>query len=95
MSRLTFSHLAQRDLQAIADFIKRDNSSAALRWVNHLEKQCQKLIDMPQIGRLHEDLAPELRGFPVGRYIIFYREQTNGILIVRVLHSARDVKLQF
>lgn len=88
----SLSRRAQRDLQAIADFIKRDSPPAALRWVNHLEKQCQKIADMPRLGRPREDLAKSLRYFPVARYIIFYREQKRGIIIVRVLHSARDVK---
>lgn len=91
-AQYTLSRRAQRDLQTIADFIKRDNPSAALRWVNYLEKQCQKLADMPHIGRLREDLAKSLRSFPVARYVIFYKKHKQGILIIRVLHSARDIK---
>lgn len=34
--RYSLSRRAQRDLQAIADFIKRDSTPAALRWVNYL-----------------------------------------------------------
>jgi hypothetical protein len=37
-------------------------------------------------------LAPELRSFPVGRYVVFYRPQDDGIDVVRVLHSARDIE---
>jgi plasmid stabilization system protein ParE len=33
---------------------------------------------------------PDLRGFPVSNYIIFYRHRQEGVGIVRALHSARD-----
>jgi toxin ParE1/3/4 len=38
------------------------------------------------------ELAPELRSFPVGRYVVFYRPQDDGFDVVRVLHSARDIE---
>ena len=37
----------------------------------------------------------ELRSFPVSRYILFYELVTDGIALVRVLHSARDIPSQF
>lgn len=87
-----FSRLAQRDLAVIADYIKRDNPSAALRWINRLENQCQKLAELPRLGRIYDALGSKLRGFPVGRYMVFYCEQEAGILVVRVLHMSRDIK---
>lgn len=32
---------------------------------------------------------------PFGRYVIFYEPLDDGIDVVRVLHSARDVDAQF
>jgi toxin ParE1/3/4 len=45
---------------------------------------------MPKIGRTRDELSSGLRSFPAARYIIFYRENRDGIEIVRVLHGARD-----
>jgi len=42
-----------------------------------------------------EELAPALRSFPVGRYLIFYVALTNGVDIVRVLHGSRDIATLF
>jgi len=42
-------------------------------------------------GRSRFDLSPELRGFPVGNYLVFYRPASDGIEIIRVLHGARDI----
>ncbi len=47
------------------------------------------------MGRKREELAPLLRSFPVGNYVIFYRPASGGIQIIRVLHGARDVSKLF
>jgi toxin ParE1/3/4 len=43
------------------------------------------------MGRARPELAPDLRSFPFGRYVIFYMPLSDGIDVVRVLHSARDI----
>lgn len=47
------------------------------------------------MGRAREELAADLRSFPFGRYVIFYAPVDEGIDVVRVLHSARDVDAAF
>jgi toxin ParE1/3/4 len=42
------------------------------------------------MGRSRPELAPNLRSFPVGQYVIFYLPLAKGVEIVRVLHGARD-----
>ena len=49
----------------------------------------------PLLGRLCPELAPNLRSFPVGNYVIFYRPIDNGIEVARVLHGARDIDSLF
>lgn len=41
------------------------------------------------------ELASNLKSFPVDRYILFYRQIENGVELVRVLHSSRDMNLIF
>ncbi len=53
------------------------------------------LAEHPGMGTSFDDLAPGLRGFPVGRYVIFYRCRQDGIEIVHVYHGARDLRSQF
>ena len=38
---------------------------------------------------------PGLRSWSVGNYVIFYRQVSTGIDIVRVLHGARDIEALF
>jgi toxin ParE1/3/4 len=95
MNRCEFTELARADLQDILTYIAADSLRAALRWIERIEQQCQRLAEMPGMGRRRDDLAAGLRSFPVGLYLIFYREVENGVQIVRVLHGARDVESFF
>lgn len=94
MSRLKFARRASKDLQDIHDFIAEDNPAAAERVIKLLEVRCRALIDMPNLGRRRDELAPELRSVTVGNYVIFYLGTTSGVYIVRVLHSKQDIEKQ-
>ena len=52
---------------------------------------CTLLSRAPLIGRSREELAPDLRSFPVGNHVIFYRPTTAGIEVVRILGGVRDI----
>jgi hypothetical protein len=42
--------------------------------------------------RRDTDLRPGLRSFPIANYVIFYRVESDGsVLILRVLHGSRDL----
>jgi plasmid stabilization system protein ParE len=48
------------------------------------------------MGRVRPELADELRSFPTRTpYIIFYVAEAKGLLIVRVLHHARDIDADY
>jgi toxin ParE1/3/4 len=91
MNRLEFTEPAQADLQDIQDHIAEHSLAAARRWIRTLEIQCQKLGDMPGMGRRRDEFSPGLRSFPVSAYIIFYRATDDGIQILRVIHGSRDI----
>ena len=82
---------AYEDLFEIWDFIAADNIAAADAWIDKFDMQFKLLATQPLMGRTREELAKNLRSFPLGRYVIFYLPETNGITVVRVLHSARDI----
>jgi toxin ParE1/3/4 len=91
MSRVQFTVQAGRDLEEIEEFISLDNPDAAARLLLSIQEKCALLSRQPQMGRSRFELSPELRGFPVGNYLIFYRPAMDGIEVVRVLHGARDI----
>ena len=87
MPKLIISPTAREDLKEIRDYIAEDNKSTALAYIKMLHGKCKKLADSPKIGVQYG----ALRKFPVGNYLIFYREQKKHIEIVRVLHANRDI----
>jgi toxin ParE1/3/4 len=91
MSRLQFTPRAIKDLEEIEDYISKDNPDAALRLVRKIRTKCSLLSRQPGTGRNRSELRPELRGFPVGNYLIFYQPSREGIEVIRILHGARDV----
>jgi toxin ParE1/3/4 len=50
------------------------------------------LRDNPMAGRKRSELAPEIRSFPVGKYVLFYRVITSGIELVRVRSGYLDIQ---
>ena len=81
---------AETDIFAIARHIAIDDSSAALRWIDMIHSRCRMLGENPSIGAARPDIRPELRMFPSGNYLIFYRKIERGVEIVRVVHGARQ-----
>ena len=95
MARLTITESARADLREIRDYIAKDNPAAARRVMERLRAQARKLAATPGIGRSRQDLRPDLFSFPAGRHVLFYRPQPGGIVLVRVLHGARDLPALF
>ena len=86
---------AKIDLIEIWDYIADDSEVRADAFIDRIDQKFRTLAQRPLIGRLRDELAVGLRSFPVGRYVIFYRPLSNGVEIVRVLHSARDLNADF
>jgi len=83
--------LAEQDLLDIWTYIAQDNPEAADRFVDLLVQKCDNLCDFPEIGTRRDELAPSIRSFPVGRYVIFYRMADPDVEVVRVLSAYRDL----
>ena len=95
MPRVTRRPLAEADILEIWDYIADDSLVAADRWVDRLDEQFRLLTAQPMMGRAREELAPGVRSFPFGRYVVFYMPLNDGIDVVRVLQGARDIDAVF
>ena len=78
-------------LLEIWDFVAQDSVSAADRLLRRIDDVIQRLALNPLIGEVRPDLAPDLRCFSTGNYVILYRPTADGILVVLVTHGARDI----
>jgi len=95
LTRLRLSPAAENDLTEIWFYIAQDNVEAADRFADLVYEKCQLLAESPGMGTQRPELAPEVRSFPVGNYVIFYRPTENGVEVVRVLSGHRDIQKLF
>ena len=95
MPRVLRRPKAAEDIAGVWDFIADDNPDAADHWVDQLDAQLRLLATQPLMGRARDELAPGIRSFPFGRYLVFYLPISDGIDVVRILHGARDVDTAF
>ena len=86
---------AEADLDDIWLHIALDDPDSADRFIDLIEERCQLLAENPRMGRHPPELAPSLRSFPIGNYIIFYVPIENGIEIIRVVSGGRDIHALF
>ena len=89
--QLVIKPLAEQDLEAIADYIARDNPARAVTFVRELRAQCKRIASNPLGYRERPELAPGLRSCAHGNYMIFFDVLPDVVEIVRVLHGARDL----
>ncbi len=92
---LVISPEARNDLSTIWLYIARDYPGRADRFVERLLTECRLLASHPSMGRARDELAPGLRGFPVGRYVVFYRVRAEHLEVVRLLSAYRDLDQLF
>ncbi len=91
MARIVRSPLAAEDLIEIWAWIAVDDPSAADRMLDLIEAKLRLLAANPALGPARPDIAPELRLFPIRRYVVLYRALPDGIEVVRVVHGTRDL----
>lgn len=82
---------AENDLLSIWRYIAGDNPEAATRILRNIDEKCALLGENPKLGPARPDIAADLRYFTSGNYLILYREVSDGVEIVRVLHGARNL----
>ena len=82
---------AEADLEAIGDFIARDNPVRALAFLHELREICRGLADMPaRFPLVPRYAALGVRRRVHGDYLIFYRIEPAKVVILHILHGARD-----
>jgi plasmid stabilization system protein ParE len=85
---------ARRDLLAAADWIAKENPSAAVALRDAVVAAATRIGNHPRIGAVRAELAPQsirflvVSGFP---YVIVYDASREPPLILRLLHGAREL----
>jgi plasmid stabilization system protein ParE len=89
--KVVISGSAAAELEEIGDYIAARNPARAVSFVQELRERCEGLVDAP---RTHA-LVPRyeragIRRCVHGNYLIFFRIETDSIVVVHILHGARD-----
>ncbi|MCZ0964419.1 type II toxin-antitoxin system RelE/ParE family toxin [Paracoccus benzoatiresistens] len=84
---------AEADLEAIGDYIARDNPARAVTFMRELYHCCVELAEVPFAW----PVVPRYKQHGIrrrvhGRYLIFYRVDQERITILHVLNGAMDVE---
>lgn len=95
MPRVRISPKAEQDLDGIADYIALNNEAASDRFLQEIKQKSNLYAAHPGLGRRRPELGNDIRSFPHGAYIVYFSPESDGIMIRRVLHSARDISEEF
>jgi toxin ParE1/3/4 len=90
---------ALRDLIELAEYIAEEDLEVANRLFDAFENTLDRLKLSPKIGKLrnHRGVKNLRMWFIVGfqNCLIFYTENNSEIVILRIIHSARDFRRFF
>ena len=84
---------AEQDLEDIFDYICKDNSSAALTFLEKIDTLILKLAENPHLGVIPKDRRLKDLGYRmliINNYIVFYVVKTRTVQIRRIIHGARQ-----
>ncbi|WP_271299827.1 type II toxin-antitoxin system RelE/ParE family toxin [Sphingomonas sp. CV7422] len=86
-----FTDHAERELEEIGDFIARDDPWAAGGFVAELRAKCLDLGDFPRrFPIVRQAWGTGIRRRIHKRYVILYRIDDDAVVILHIVHSARD-----
>ena len=88
---VVLTHEAEHDLEAIGDYIARDNPLRAASFVDELRDDCLGLADFPE----RFPLVPRYETYGLrrrvhGNYLIFYAVEADRVVVVHILNGAQD-----
>jgi len=87
--RTRWTRPALGDLEAIGDFVARDNPAAAGRLVTRIVEAIETLCDHPHLGRPGRVAGTRELAIAETPYVVPYRVVDDGVEILAVIHGAR------
>ncbi len=89
---IEWTRSAVRDVRNLRNYIAQDSEAYAERFVQKIIEAVEKASAFPRIGRkVPEADEEDIREVLFGNYRIFYRIEESRILVLMVIHGARDL----
>lgn len=94
MVDIQFHPIAREDIKEIFDYLSRDSIQYADSFIDGLFEKIELLKDFPKMGKKYPDKEP-FRQIIYQNYRILYtyKEEKEKIIIMIILHCARNLKL--
>ncbi len=90
--KVEWTEPAVSDLEGVRDFIARDSEYYATRFVEKIIEAVESLQKFPEIGRSVPEVEEQnIRELLLHNYRIIYRVETGRILVLTIIHGARDL----
>ncbi|HHT9155105.1 MAG TPA: type II toxin-antitoxin system RelE/ParE family toxin [Candidatus Tripitaka sp. YC43] len=90
--KIEWTEPALSDLESIRDYIKKDSEYYATRFVERIITAVETLEKFPKMGRNVPEAEEEnIRELLFYNYRVMYRVETQRILILAIVHGARDL----
>jgi toxin ParE1/3/4 len=88
---------AEADLEDIAFHVYVDSGSLEIpdRLIHSIAERFELLAAHPRAGRARDELLAGVRSFPVGEYLLLYRIEREGVVILRIVRGSRDLDALF
>ena len=61
-------------------------------YLSKLDESFHRLAEQPYLGSARDDIRKGYRVYHVGRHLIFYRQKSDTIEIIRILHDRMNVE---
>lgn len=92
MTRVEWTRSAVADVKNLRDYIARDSAGYADRLAQSIIETVEKAAGFPLLGRRVAEADDEsVREILFGNYRIIYRPEERRVLVLMVVHGARDL----
>ena len=90
---IRISPSAEVDMKAISGGLSQFSENSGTKWLKGIRDVFDTLERHPDVGELRSEFSiRDCRSFTFGRYVIFFRQFSDGIEIARVIHGSRDLR---
>lgn len=96
MTRLQITPLAQDDMADIREYsLTNFGAMAARLYLDGIGEAFAKIVKRPSIGAPEGRFGDGVRRYTYKSHRIYYRDDRAGLMIIRILHHARDAQRAF
>jgi toxin ParE1/3/4 len=94
MAKFELTRKAVEDLADIWNYTYENwSENQADKYYQLLLESFKEIAEKPSIGKNYSGIIESLKGFKVGRHIVFFREmEGHKVEIIRILHEQMDLK---